>query len=47
MVGCAGRDEEGVKGDVCCIGGVRSGDDDGISGVDVSAGDVAGRVSGK
>ena len=45
MVGCAGRDEEGVKGDVCCIVGVRSGDDDGISGVDVSAGDVGGRVS--
>ena len=39
MVGCAGRDE-GAKGDVCCVNGVTSGDDGGISGVDVSAGDV-------
>ena len=43
-MGCASRDEEGVKGYVCCIGGVTSGDDNGISGVDVSAGDVGGRM---
>lgn len=45
MVGCGGRDKEGVKSDVCCMGGVTSGDDDGISGVDVSSGDVGRRVS--
>ena len=39
MVGCGGRDKEGVKGDV------TSGGDDGNSGVGVSAGDVGGRVS--
>lgn len=44
MVGCGGRDKEGVKGDVCCMGGVTFGDDDGIFGVDVFFGDVGGRV---
>jgi len=30
MVGCAGRGEEGVKDNGCYMGGVTSGDDDGI-----------------